>query len=126
MKNIDLKVAHKHSSDQKEIYDSRMCGCFHCLLVFDPDDVKTGKLFSNESLSHKFIGRTTEYRREDWEVLGLCPSCGIDSVLGDLSGLPVSNLEFLEKMQEHYFGDYFRILEKSSENNSRDSQDKTV
>jgi acetone carboxylase gamma subunit len=33
----------------------------------------------------------------------LCPYCGIDSVIGDKSGFPITK-EFLEKMYQHWFG----------------------
>ena len=33
----------------------------------------------------------------------LCPKCGVDSVLGDKSGFPLTK-EFLEEMREHWFG----------------------
>jgi hypothetical protein len=36
-------------------------------------------------------------------VTALCPRCGIDSVLADASGYPVTDGTFLERMQEHWF-----------------------
>ena len=33
---------------------------------------------------------------------GLCPHCGIDSVIGDRSGFPITG-EFLAKMKSYWF-----------------------
>jgi hypothetical protein len=33
----------------------------------------------------------------------LCPSCGVDSVIGDASGFPIT-VEFLTAMEAHWFG----------------------
>ena len=33
----------------------------------------------------------------------ICPYCGMDSVIGESSGYPITK-EFLQKMQEHWFG----------------------
>jgi len=34
----------------------------------------------------------------------ICPRCGIDSVLGDASGFPVTDAAFLSAMNERWFG----------------------
>jgi hypothetical protein len=34
----------------------------------------------------------------------VCPRCGIDSVIGDASGLPVAEPAFLDEMNRHWFG----------------------
>ncbi len=78
----DHIVAHKHSSNHKqEISSSESCGCFYCLQIFAPSEVK------------------------DWVDAGgtaLCPFCGIDSIIGSASGFPITK-EFLTTMQEHWF-----------------------
>jgi hypothetical protein len=85
----DVREAHHHSSNHRvEIAASTTCGCFYCGSLFDP------------------------VRIEDWvdeNKLGegqtaLCPVCGIDSVLGDKSGLSVTP-EFLQKMKHYWFGE---------------------
>jgi len=63
---------------------SGSCGCFHCGAVFPPAEI------------------------EDWidavaeEDTPLCPKCGIDSVIGDMSGFPVTQ-EFLTTMNGYWF-----------------------
>lgn len=77
-----IKEAHKHSNwHRNELRDSELCGCFYCTDIFDYKNI------------------------QDWVDDGdtaLCPSCGIDSVIGSASGYPV-NKEFLEAMKKHWF-----------------------
>jgi len=60
---------------------SNLCGCFHCLEVFTPREIR------------------------DWthdRETALCPRCGVDSVIGSTSGYPIQH-EFLAKMHKHWF-----------------------
>jgi hypothetical protein len=88
----DIIAAHRCSSNHREsILASDACGCFYCLSIFSPVemkdwlDVKADETEINES------GQTA-----------LCPRCGIDSVIGSASGYPITR-EFLEKMNEYWF-----------------------
>lgn len=78
----DVINAHKASSNHRHILrDSKLCGCFYCLDIFDYKNI------------------------QDWcddDNTALCPSCGIDSVIGSASGYLVSK-EFLAKMHEYWF-----------------------
>jgi len=82
----DIRLAHDHSSShRKEVASSQACGCFYCCSVFPPT------------------------RIEEWvyEVDGegqtaLCPMCGVDSVIGDRSGFPLSS-DFLKRMRSYWF-----------------------
>jgi hypothetical protein len=80
--NAQLKMAHDRSANNRaEIEASGLCGCFYCLHVFPPSDI------------------------EEWTDRGatpFCPKCGIDSVLGDKSGFPITP-EFLGDMNRHWF-----------------------
>ena len=77
-----IKEAHKHSSlHRNELRDSELCGCFYCTDIFDYKNI------------------------QDWvdgNDTALCPTCGIDSVIGSASGYP-ANKEFLEAMKKHWF-----------------------
>jgi len=76
-----LKAAHKHCSRNRDaIQKSALCGCFYCLETFPAVEV----------LKYTYP--------ED----ALCPKCGIDSVLADQSGLPLTR-EFLTAMYDHWF-----------------------
>ena len=39
----------------------------------------------------------------DDDQTALCPNCGIDSVIGDKSGYPVTDLDFLKQMHTYWF-----------------------
>jgi hypothetical protein len=79
-------AAHKHSIRQRdEILTSEVCGCFFCLAVFPPSEIKEWV----DTIDG--IGQTA-----------LCPKCGIDSVIGSNSGYPIEP-EFLNQMRKHWF-----------------------
>lgn len=76
---FNIKKAVKHSSFHRvELLTSRACGCFHCLKIFSPEHI------------------------EQWADQGktaICPYCGMSSVIGDASNLPINN-DFLLSMQQ--------------------------
>lgn len=74
--------AHEWSSYHREtLRDSKVCGCFYCLETFSPNEI--------------------EHWTDDDET-ALCPKCGIDSVIGSVSGYSIDR-EFLKKMHDHWF-----------------------
>ena len=79
---IDIKEAHKHSIYHRdELRNSEKCGCFYCTNIFDYKKIK------------------------EWcdnNDTALCPSCGIDSVIGSLSNYPITK-EFLKAMNTYWF-----------------------
>lgn len=79
----DYIEAHKYSSNHKEeLLTDKFCGCFYCLEIFKPDEI-------NEWI-------------EDEKGTAVCPYCGIDAVIGESSGYPVTK-ESMEKMSDHWF-----------------------
>ena len=78
----DIREAHQHSSNHRqEVLLSKQCGCFYCFKVFTPS------------------------RIEDWvddSQCALCPGCGIDAVIGDKAGYPLTK-EFLSEMHKYWF-----------------------
>jgi Zn finger protein HypA/HybF involved in hydrogenase expression len=81
-----LEAAHKHSIFNKaEVLASTSSGCFYCLHMFSPVDIKDWIEENNK------------------EETALCPYCGIDAVLGCASGYPVSDITFLETMNKRWF-----------------------
>lgn len=79
-----LTDAHRHSSGVwNEIEASEQCGCFHCESVFAPSEI-------------------VEWWDSD-DQTPVCPQCGIDSVLGSASGLPVDDEDFLRAMHNRWF-----------------------
>ena len=78
-----LKQAHEHcTSNKSEIEKSEKCGCFYCLEIFNKDRIQ-----------HWIDENCTT---------ALCPFCGIDAVIGDKSGFPITK-EFLTEMKERWF-----------------------
>ena len=83
-----IEAAHEHSiSNKKEILQSKLCACFHCL---------------KEYPSKKIV----EWKDKDSPKgeTALCTFCGVDSVIGDKSGFPISDKDFIKQMQSYYFG----------------------
>ncbi len=80
----DIVLAHRNRQyDYDLIRRSDFCGCFQCGEIFKPSHLQA----------------------EDWTDGGetaLCPHCGMDSVIGDAAGFPISE-EFLNEMKEHRF-----------------------
>jgi hypothetical protein len=83
MDEAALQSAHEHSwRHRSEIEKSGLCGCFFCLAVYRPAEI------------------------EEWIDEGtcaMCPRCGIDAVIGEASGLPVSERAFLAAMRKRWF-----------------------
>jgi hypothetical protein len=93
MESQSYVEAHPHSAKHRtEILSSEICGCFYCLALFQPNEIKD------------WIDEVSE---KETEINGcgqtaLCPNCGIDSVIGSKSGYPI-NLEFLQIMHNYWF-----------------------
>ena len=76
-------VSHKRSSKHREeILQSKKCACFCCLNVFKPSEI---------------------IEWTDNNQTAICPICGVDSVIGDQSGYPVTDTEYLKYMKEYWF-----------------------
>ena len=82
-----LESAHQHSIfNEKDILQSHVCSCFYCLKSFSPIEIVEWVDEDNPK------GKTP-----------LCPHCGIDSVIGDKSGFPIGDQNFLKEMNAFYF-----------------------
>jgi len=89
------KDAHKHSSKHRaEVLASTSAACFYCGRSFPPSSI------------------------EEWvddNETALCPHCGIDSVIGDASGVHLGE-SFLYLMNEYWFRRYEgEVLEQAHE-----------
>jgi len=83
----DLEAAHRHSSNHRqEVLASQQCGCFYCLATFAPADLRDWV-----DQDEHGVGTTA-----------LCPRCGIDSVIGSKSGVPLDET-FLRRMRAYWF-----------------------
>ncbi|MFZ7132857.1 MAG: cytoplasmic protein [Eubacteriales bacterium] len=82
---IDYKEIHEKSiSHEKDIKNSKICGCFYCLHIVSPNEIKE---WWDENSGSK---------------TSVCPKCGIDAVLPDNIGYEIT-VELLEKMKKEYF-----------------------
>jgi hypothetical protein len=90
----DVVLAHKHSSTHRDqVFASQACGCFYCLRIFSPEKITDWVDWPEDVAVDDEL---------DFGATALCPYCGIDSVIGDTSGFPITQ-EFLKKMNLHWF-----------------------
>lgn len=85
----DYRLAHKYCSNNKpELEKDKICGCFYCMQIFSPFEIDDW---------------IVEDTRIDYRGTALCPYCGIDSVIGESSGYPITK-EFFKEMHRIWFG----------------------
>ena len=80
-----IQARQRSTKHRREILDSRKCGCFHCCTTFKPSE----------------IGRWTDVDKAVGQT-ALCPKCGMDAVIGDKSGYPIT-VRFLTKMNKYWY-----------------------
>lgn len=82
------KEAHNTCSNHKpELEKDSRCGCFCCLNIYDPKEIEEWVIASTPC---------------DYRGTAMCPHCGIDSVIGESSGYPITK-EFLTVMNQMWF-----------------------
>ena len=75
--------AHGHCRENRsELASSHVAGCFYCCSTFQPNTIEFWL---------------------DGDQTAECPQCGIDSVIGDASGFPAADKQFLKNMNEFWF-----------------------
>lgn len=79
MKNI-IDAHNFCGNNKKELLKDKKCGCFFCLKIFNPKEIK------------EWVGENT----------ARCPYCGIDSIIGESSKYPITK-EFLKEMKKYWF-----------------------
>ena len=86
---IDYMKAHSFANNHMaQLKQDSICGCFHCERIFHPAQITDWIIADN-----------------DCDRLGtaICPHCGVDAVIGESSGFPITG-EFLSSMRHHWFG----------------------
>ena len=82
-RNKDIISAHKFcANNMASLRKDKVCGCFYCMKIFSSDKIES-------------------YIEENWDT-AICPYCGIDSVIGESSGYPITN-DFLQQMKTYWF-----------------------
>lgn len=94
--NYSDMILYEKASDHSyynydEVMNSQYAGCYHCKKYFSVT-------FINEE---QHCIATTPHGTQEPTVF--CPLCGIDAVIGDASGYPVSTTEFLKYMNDNAF-----------------------
>ena len=87
LKNMLWYLHNTTFRNEKQIQNSKQCGCFHC-----------GRIFPAETV--------TEWcdESENEDKTALCPFCMIDSVLGDASGVNITD-QLMTLMNIEFFGE---------------------
>ncbi|MDD2740191.1 MAG: cytoplasmic protein [Methylomonas lenta] len=94
-----LKYAHQQCfRNEASVKASHLCGCFHCLSIFNPSSINPDDI----------------YPESDGICTVWCPKCGIDSVIGDSTGIAITP-GFLNAMEARYFSFKIRDLHSYSE-----------
>lgn len=89
-KYFELMYAHEKSiNNRKALERDSKCGCFDCLNVYNPAKIEEW---------------CCESENGD-EVTAICPHCGIDSVISESAGYPLTK-EFLKSMHDFWFDVY--------------------
>lgn len=70
----------------KALMSSKLCGCYHCGSIFKPEEL------TDNDWIQDLHGRTA-----------VCPKCGIDAVIGDVSGIPIRK-DVLDELYDEKFG----------------------
>ena len=84
----DFIKAHKFSNNHMEqLKNDKLCGCFYCLEIYSPSEINEQIVADNDC---------------DRYGTAICPYCGIDSVIGENSGYPITK-DFLTKMNRYWF-----------------------
>ena len=79
-----LKTIHSHSMcNKEELINAKKCGCFYCLKIFNPNEIK-------------------EWIKDKNGDTALCPYCTIDAIIPE-SDLYTLNNALLDKMNNYYF-----------------------
>jgi hypothetical protein len=81
----DWEVASDLSfGNRDQVQKSGLAGCYYCRQVYRASEVE-------------------EYIDVN-DKTAVCPRCGIDAVLGDASGLPITNTDYMRSISIYAFG----------------------
>ncbi len=85
---MDFVKAHDCASKHRtELEKDNICGCFYCTEIYSPKEIK------------KWVSGDADCTKTD---TALCPKCGVDAVIGESSGYPITK-EFLIDMHKRWF-----------------------
>ncbi len=102
----DYKAAHKFSiRNSEKLKKDKACGCFYCLSVFSPKEIKNWLIEKRPIEKSNFSNGDVKVNKWEYseEQTALCPFCQIDSVISESCGYSITR-EFLSEMNEYWFG----------------------
>lgn len=86
--SMDAYQAHRLANNHKpELESDRVCGCFCCGQIFFPSEITEWIIVNNPC---------------DRRGTAICPHCGVDSVIGESSGYPITD-DFMKAMNQIWF-----------------------
>lgn len=90
-----IKQAHKATIyNEEQIRDSKVCTYFYCGYQFDPQIEEELDWIEERSPKNNTLR---------------CPKCYIDCIIGDASGFPITDKDFIMACTEAWFGGNSRI-----------------
>ncbi len=90
------EAIHKHTCNNlEEVRASTRAVCLYCKRI-----IYTAALFRDHPMEDICRACDLEYTKEGTVF---CQNCGIDSVIGDASGLPVTSPEFVDNLHDWAF-----------------------
>lgn len=93
-----IAKAHKATIyNESDIIASKVCTCFYCGCQFNANTEKDLEWWDETSPKGKTL---------------VCPKCGIDVVIGDASGFPVTDKDFILNCSTAWFNGYSRICDE--------------
>ncbi len=88
----DLIKAHEYCRNHMAaLKRDKVCGCFYCRKIYAPSEITEWLIAKDDS------------NKCDRYGTAICPYCGIDSVIGESSGYPITEA-FLTAMEKRWFG----------------------
>lgn len=93
--------AHKYCSNHEDtLKNDCICGCFHCLRIFPASDIV--RWIRHKKPAEKGDDGKINKWIFDENRTAFCPYCGVDSIIGESSGYPITR-DFLEEMNHYWF-----------------------
>lgn len=90
-----LEKAHQATlHNEATVKASSLCTCFYCGYQFDPNLEEDLLWYDETSVQGATAG---------------CPLCIIDCIIGDASGFPITDAQFIKACTEAWFDGYSRI-----------------
>ena len=101
MEQKDYLEAHRYCANHRAALEhDRVCGCFHCRRIFSPEEITQWGRMKRPADPNRH-GKTDRWLYDE-EDTAFCPYCGVDAVLGESSGYPITE-EFLTAMNRTWF-----------------------